>query len=226
MHAEMSALAKSLEYWREIRGLSQGQLSTKAGLAASAVSDILRNPDRSPRLSTVEHLAAALDITLWQLLSPPGNAPSRIPPTNQQAGGGVAIVAPETLTKTDHLLITEYSAALKVDPDEVLIGITLGFDSIAFGFVPGTPVLIFPASDYGSEVVAVMDGDYSQVSFRYCAPPWLFGFRSFGAPYHEFAGRAGLTVLGAVRTRAHVETALGRAFPPAPVSEIRAASVK
>jgi transcriptional regulator with XRE-family HTH domain len=215
MPESMSALARSLEYWREIRGLSQAQLSQKAGLADSAVNDILRSPDRSPRLSTVEKLAGALDITLWQLLSPPGSAAGQVAAANQpQSPGGVVVIGPESFTKGDRLIIAEYAEALSFDPEAALIGMTLEFDSIAFGFVPGTPVLIFPIADYANEVVAVADGDSSQVSFRYYAPPWLFGFRSFGVPFHEFAGRPGLTILGAVRTRAHVEAALGRPFPP------------
>lgn len=213
MERELSDLAKKIEYWREVRGLSQSQLSVKAGLTPSAVNDIVRAPDRSPRLATVEQLASALGITLWQLISPPGAAPQAAAANPRT---GVAVIQPSGFTAGDHLLIAEYADALGFDPASASLAIALGFEGMGFGFVPGTPVIVIPAPDYTDEVVVAFDEESQSASFRYCAPPWLFGFRNFGAPFHEFYQRPGLSIIGVVRSRGHVEGALGRSFPPVP----------
>jgi hypothetical protein len=69
--------------------------------------------------------------------------------------------------------------------------------------------------------VAIQAGEPPQYSLRYCAPPWLIGFREFGAPFHEFNERPGLTILGAVRTRASIESAIGRGVAARPGSAPR-----
>lgn len=207
----MSPLARSLEFWRERRGLSQARLSQKAGLADSAVNDIIRSPDRSPRLATLEALARALEISLWQLLGPPGVAETErapVPPT------GFLLVAPEEFSGLESSFVAELAKEFNFDPDKAQAGLVLGLECLGFGLMPGMRVAIVEAADYANEIVAVV-GEPLGFGFRYCAPPWLIGFRAFGVPFHEFIERPGLTILGAVRARHHVETFLGRSFPPA-----------
>ncbi|MEM9761558.1 MAG: helix-turn-helix domain-containing protein [Pseudomonadota bacterium] len=64
-----SPLARRIEDLRQRVGLSQSALSRQAGLSPSAVYDIVTNPERSPRLSTVVALAEALDVDPMVLIS-------------------------------------------------------------------------------------------------------------------------------------------------------------
>ena len=58
--AEASTFAALLKRQRLAAGLSQEALAERAGLSAKAVSDLERDPGRSPRLATVTLLAGAL----------------------------------------------------------------------------------------------------------------------------------------------------------------------
>lgn len=68
-HAGLSPLAARLEALRGAAGLSQAELSRRAGLAASAVNEIVTRPDRSPRLATVLALARVLGVSAAALIS-------------------------------------------------------------------------------------------------------------------------------------------------------------
>ena len=54
------SFAALLKRQRLAAGLTQEALAERAGLSAKAVSDLERDPDRSPRLGTVTMLADAL----------------------------------------------------------------------------------------------------------------------------------------------------------------------
>lgn len=55
---------KTLRRMRQAAGLTQEQLAERAGVSAKAVSDLERNPDRTPRLPTVGMLADALSLSV------------------------------------------------------------------------------------------------------------------------------------------------------------------
>lgn len=61
-------LAANLKAMMEERGLSMAALSRLAGANSTAVHDIIHGRARSPKLETVEKLAAALDVTVDDLL--------------------------------------------------------------------------------------------------------------------------------------------------------------
>lgn len=82
-----SPIGKSLAYWIQAKGMNQAQLSSRAGLASSAVNDILRSPDRSPRLETLERLAEGLGIDVWQLIAGPAEPSYEANPTARSAAG-------------------------------------------------------------------------------------------------------------------------------------------
>ncbi|MBP7001692.1 helix-turn-helix transcriptional regulator [Amaricoccus sp.] len=194
MPALKSSLAMSLEYWLKLKGMSQAQLSAKAGLATSAVNDILRSPDRSPRLSTLEQLADALEISVWQLIAgaaEPSYAANTMP-------GGIRVIPWETFTDKEREFYLERAEATGV-PKEAVLGEVLNWDSVALGYMPGELVAIIPAREYMGEVVAVRYSDHEFVGVRYCASPWLIGFVDIGLIAHEFMEAPGLEILGAVR---------------------------
>jgi len=47
---------------RQAAGLTQEALAERAGVSAKAISELERNPDRTPRLDTISLLADALDL--------------------------------------------------------------------------------------------------------------------------------------------------------------------
>jgi DNA-binding XRE family transcriptional regulator len=56
-----------IKAWREYFGLTQGELSKKAGIKQPALAR-LEKSDANPRKSSLKKLADAMDITLGQLL--------------------------------------------------------------------------------------------------------------------------------------------------------------
>ena len=140
--------------------LKSGAIEHKGRSRDSAVNDILRNPERSPRLSTVEQLANALDITLWQLLSPPGNAVDSAD-RERTATAARACRPGEFHGRRPHP-DRRVCGRPRIRSRDGVIGITLGFGTIGFGFVPGAPVVIIKGDDYANEIVAVYDDDTSE----------------------------------------------------------------
>ncbi len=59
-------LSNQVRLWRIDRGFTQSELELNAGLSHNAVSRIERG-EVSPRLDTVERLAAAMDLTVEEL---------------------------------------------------------------------------------------------------------------------------------------------------------------
>jgi len=57
-----------IKAWRKYKGLSQTDLAEKLGITQAAVAK-LECPDNSPRVDTMERVAAALSIEPEQLLS-------------------------------------------------------------------------------------------------------------------------------------------------------------
>jgi transcriptional regulator with XRE-family HTH domain len=63
-----SGLAAYLRAEITARGWSDAHLAERAGLQKSALSKILNNPEREPRLATLDALARALDVPLGRLV--------------------------------------------------------------------------------------------------------------------------------------------------------------
>lgn len=63
------ALAQKIAYFREKRGLSQRELAERVGVSQSAVAHYETGHNK-PRIETVFRLAAALDVSVSELLSP------------------------------------------------------------------------------------------------------------------------------------------------------------
>ena len=78
--------AALLKRQRLAAGLTQEALAERAGLSAKAVSDLERDPDRSPRLATVTLLADALGAT--RSGGPNCSRPPGRPIRTQPAGSG------------------------------------------------------------------------------------------------------------------------------------------
>lgn len=80
-----SALQANLRKFREMRGLTQAQMGSKAGLAAASISHF-ETGQRTPSLATLVKLADSLTVTVDALL---GRAPvetsARIDPVFLQA---------------------------------------------------------------------------------------------------------------------------------------------
>jgi len=194
----MSRLAKNIEYWLEQRGMSQAALSAKAGLASSAVNDILKTPDRSPRLATVEALAKALEISIWQLIEGvegpvEGDDPAEL---------GITILEREDLSGAELALLGFALERFGIPPDGSTLAIVNGLDLRPFGFGRGDYLLILPSRQSTGELAAVelnKPGQPRLVTVRYCAPPWLIGISISGKPSHEFVEAPGVKVLGICR---------------------------
>jgi transcriptional regulator with XRE-family HTH domain len=72
---ELAPIGQRLKALRENAGMSQQSLATSAGLSVSLVSQIERGSRVDPRMSTITALAAALDVTLDELVGRGGSAP-------------------------------------------------------------------------------------------------------------------------------------------------------
>jgi transcriptional regulator with XRE-family HTH domain len=198
MPERMSRLARNIEYWREQRGMSQAALSAKAGLASSAVNDILKTPDRSPRLTTVEALAKALGISIWQLIES-GETPVE---GDDPPELGITILEQEDLSGAEQALIEFANDRFGLPADGSALGIVNGVDLRPFGFCRGDYLLIVPNHQSTGELAAVKVNKPRQpplVTVRYCAPPWLIRIGPSGKPAHEYVEAPGVKVLGACR---------------------------
>ncbi len=60
------ALAQRLKAWREFRGLTQAEVERRGGLAHNALSRI-ETGGVSPKLGTLERIAAALELSVEEL---------------------------------------------------------------------------------------------------------------------------------------------------------------
>lgn len=64
----LSPIAARIEAARQARGMSQAELSVRAGLSQSTLNDLVRHPDRSPRVTTVEQIAKVLKVPVAHIL--------------------------------------------------------------------------------------------------------------------------------------------------------------
>ncbi|WP_181164453.1 helix-turn-helix domain-containing protein [Amaricoccus solimangrovi] len=209
----LSRLAQNIEHWRQIRGYSQSQLSQRAGLSATAVNDIFRTPDRSPRLQTVEQIAAALDITLWQLLEG-AEGPER-PETPPPPAGAVSARGAVTIVEQGEFTAGERAQLEAYPPEQrerIRIAVAIGPDAMIFGILPGERVAIIPLRDYSGRLV-VVTSESGEATLRYCLPPWLVEFHPGAAPSHEFMERPGLKVVGAISGARAVNAGAEARFP-------------
>lgn len=194
MPDELSDLAKRVEYWRKVRGISQAELSTRAGISLSGVNDLIRHPERSPRLVTVEQLAVALGISLWQLLgdeNPDGSVAA--------AGGGQIDILPwDSLAQVEHAYFSAQIARVNSAIDAARLGRVVRATCLDFVYGAGEFLAIVQMKDYSGQTVVVTIGDNPCGYLRYCAPPWLIGFDGAN-PFHEYMDIPGHDILGAVR---------------------------
>ncbi len=70
---DTAVFAHRLTQLRQARGLNQAALAQLAGLTPQAIS-LLEKGKRRPLMDTCERLAAALNVDLDELLSPPAQA--------------------------------------------------------------------------------------------------------------------------------------------------------
>lgn len=66
-------LAQNIEDFRIARGISRVALSRQADLGDSAVNDIVSHPKRDVRLGTIEKIAAALGVSVFDLIPTSGD---------------------------------------------------------------------------------------------------------------------------------------------------------
>lgn len=64
--SDLRELSDQIAAWRRARGVTQSRLESMAGLAHNALSRI-ENKQVSPRLATVERIAAALGVSVEEL---------------------------------------------------------------------------------------------------------------------------------------------------------------
>ncbi len=69
MKSKIIIISKRIKHWRGQRGLTQDGLAKKANLTVSSVSKLESGHISDPRLSTVIHLAEALEITIEELIN-------------------------------------------------------------------------------------------------------------------------------------------------------------
>ena len=79
------AIARQIETWREYRALSQRALAKAAGVAPVLVQKIEAGSIADPRLSSVRKLAAALKVTVGELVD--GNPTKAKRPAPKRARG-------------------------------------------------------------------------------------------------------------------------------------------
>jgi transcriptional regulator with XRE-family HTH domain len=69
MTKRLPSLGRRVKQLREAAGLSQQALAAAAGVSISAVTQLEQGSKGDPRISTVAALAAALDVTVDELLA-------------------------------------------------------------------------------------------------------------------------------------------------------------
>ncbi len=202
----MSILAARIERFREAAGLSQGALSRKAGLAPSAVNDIVQNADRSPRLMTVEALASALGVGLGALLGIEEDA-------ERDAGDGqprafLREVSPSERTNLLHGIdIREIAAG--ADPADLAFFRVIHAAARPFGHAPGDVLVVRRCKSRppsGRKVVAQIRGERgAEPVVAYFAEPYLFRFAEDGRPTHDYADGERGRIVGIVAAAIRIE---------------------
>lgn len=168
----------------QTRGWSQRQLAQRAGIAAASLNDLMNDPDRTPRPTTVAKLEAVL-----------GPAPGG-------GGGGsafgLAILSPDELPQTlgGKGFVDMARAARDVPERWTVARYTAPGGLLPFPGNAGAFVLIdrLDALDSG-DLVAVRSplGD----GLRYLVDPYLIGPAGDDTG-HEIRGAAGVNILGKV----------------------------
>ena len=90
----MTSFGELLRQTRLAAGLTQEALAERAGVSAKAVSDLERDPDRTPRLDTIGLLADALDLDPGERAGLLAAARPQPPNGAERAPGSSAIRAP------------------------------------------------------------------------------------------------------------------------------------
>lgn len=204
----MSPLAAQIEEFRERKGWSQVELSRRAGLAPSAVNDIVQNPERSPRLSTVQALAAALGAPLPRLL---GLDPAEAM-RSDDCEGLREIDAAEAEKMFPGIDLERLSGGGRPAGFALFRVVRAGL--CAFGYAPGDLLVVRAtgAGDSGQKVVArIAAAGREGLAVAYYAEPYLFRFRPDGQPAHGYAGERGGRIVGPIVAVLRLESAGMRA---------------
>lgn len=200
MSGKLSELAERIEAARQARGMSRVGLARAAGLGDSAVSDIVGNPGRSPRLASVLAIAQALGVPLDTLVPVDG--------VGGAGGAGGSGAVPEAGAPDLRECAASGPAAGQEMPDArcFVAGTTA---AAAFCIAPGDLVTVAggTAAQNGELVVTEADagagpgvgpGGAARFAVRYFAEPMLFGFTAAGRPVHGFAAAPGTRIVGPV----------------------------
>lgn len=181
MPPKMSKLAARIEEFRLAARLSQTGLSAKAGLSPSAINNIMSTPERSPRLTTVQAIAAAMGVRVSDLIGESDDDGDEVVNPIPNRAGAIVAASEATVGK-----ITNFAQALPGDFEFYLVR---DCGAAQFGIDTGD-VLVVDASvrpKSGEKVVAEIAtaaGGAALVT-RYVAEPYLFGFDASGSPVHD-----------------------------------------
>lgn len=180
MVRRVSQIAERIEILRKQANLTQSDLSKRAGLSPSTVNDLVRNPDRSPSIATLQAIAGALGVPLGALVdleraqneaSGRGLMPCD-PPQGQAADGRAFFSATDT-----------HGAAFGVSPGDVVV--------VAEGAPVASGALV---------AVKVSDNGEARICIRYLAEPYLFGFDGQLHPVHQVAHAQSAAIIGPITT--------------------------
>ena len=94
-----AALAQGMRRLREKLGMTQAQLAERVGVHEQFISQLERQ-QRSPRLSTVDALAAAFGVAPWELLR--AGAEKAAPPARRDALAHRLRAVVESWPEADH----------------------------------------------------------------------------------------------------------------------------
>ena len=108
-------LAEYVERWRSVRGISQNALMAKAGLAGTFMTDLGRGADA--KLSSLDKLATAMDMTLPELLTEAGLAHGVADVERHDVIRAVQ-ADPDLLPEAKQHLVNQYGLLLRVQQQQ------------------------------------------------------------------------------------------------------------
>ncbi len=207
MSEKLSVLAERIERFRRLAGLSQVALSQKAGLTSSAVNDIVQNPDRSPRLTTVKAIADALEIPITSIIGEDVRPDAPVAERPEQAN---LTVTPVDFLDTVLANLEQIQNLVGTEQPSRRLYLVRTEAAAAFGFKRGDVLVVdtlVRAESGQTVVVEFTDGNGRLDSaVRYYAEPFLFGFGDDGAPLHEYADATRVRICGPVVGKLRVDT--------------------
>lgn len=166
-------LAERLAALAAERGWSHSALSARAGLGKGAVGDLIANPERRPRDTTVAALARALEVDVAYLTGRTAARAARsglVEGLNGLPEGGALRRALEAVTSGSGAGLRAYRAKAGVP------GLGVGPDAI---------ILVDPSAQRRSGDLVMISLPGQGAAIRYIAEPYLIGFGDDGRPFHD-----------------------------------------